>query len=257
MYKKEFMASFKQTAVIMSFLLLIPIIHWVNEMRLPGGTSSLGTYMMNGGSLCFALLIAGLAYMMFSSEDNDDALEYLKTLPISKWELLKIKILPRLAVLLVPAMAATLFMALQPSITVFELYFLVIAPVMLSILIALLSGFLLGLSDRRNPILIGSMTLLTSYPIFFGSILVHKISRYIDDQTHVGIPAYEFAPVYLYALVHFAVITVPVLIALYLLFPVYKSWDCTAGKVRSQAILKRLAVPSILIVLLWAALLNG
>ncbi len=257
MYKKEFMATLKQTMVILSFMLLIPVIHWVNEIRLPGGTSSLGTYMMNGGSLCFALLIAGLAYMMFSSEDNDDALEYLKTLPISKWELLKIKILPRLAVLLVPAMAATLFFALQPSITVFELYFLAIAPVLLSILIALLLGFLLGLSDRKNPILIGSMTLLTSYPIFFGSILAHRISRYINDQTHVGIPAYEYAPVYLYALVYFAVITVPVLITLYLLLPVYKSWDCTAGKVRSQALLKRLAVPSILIVLLWAALLKG
>lgn len=250
MYKKEFMASLKQTAVILSFMLLIPVIHWVNEMRLPGGTSSFGTYMMNGGFLGFALLIAGLAYMMFSSEDNDDALEYLKTLPISKWELLKIKILPRLAVLLVPALAATLYTAMQPSINVFDLYYLAIAPIFLSILIALVLGFLLGLSDRRNPILIGSMTLLTSYPIFFGFILVHKISRYIYHQTQTDIP------VYLYALVHFVIITAPVLITLYLLLPVYKSWDCTSGKIRSQAILKRLAVPSILIVALWGVLLS-
>lgn len=248
MYKKEFIATLKQTAVILIFMLLIPIIHWVNEMRLPGGTSSLGTYMINGGFLGFVLLIAGLAYMMFSSEDNDDALEYLKTLPISKWELLKIKILPRLAVLLVPALAIIIVTALQPSITASELFFLAIAPILLSILIALVLGFLLGLSDRKNPILVGSMTLLSSYPLFFGSILVRRI---IVHQTQAE------SPVYLYALVHFVTIIVPVFILLYLLLPVYKSWDCTTGKVRSQAILKRLAVPSILIVLLWAALLKG
>ncbi|MEA3267167.1 MAG: hypothetical protein U9P42_09545 [Candidatus Fermentibacteria bacterium] len=248
MYKKEFIASLKQTAAILSFLLLIPIIHQVNEMRLPGGTSSLGTYMMNGGFLCFALLIAGLAYMMFSSEDNDDALEYLKTLPISKWELLKIKVIPRLSILLIPALAVIISVALQPSITAIELYLLVVAPVLLSIMIALMSGFFLGLSDRKNPILIGSMTLLTSYPIFFGSIVMHRISRYIVHRTQAEIP------VYLYALVHLVTVTIPVLIPLFLLIPVYRSWDCTSGKVRSQAILKRLAVPSILIVILWGVL---
>jgi len=251
MYKKEFMATLKQTAVILSFLLLIPVIHWVNEMRLPGGTSSLGTYMMNGGFLCFALLIAGFAYMMFSSEDNDDAQEYLKTLPISKTELLKIKILPRLCILLVPALAIFIWVAFFPGATAVETIFMVLVPILLTILTALLLGFFLGLSDRRNPILIGSMTLIAAYPIFFGSILTLRVSRYIRHQTQADIP------VYLYALVHFVIIIVPVLITLYLLLPVYKSWDCTSGKVRSQALLKRLAVPSILIVLLWAALLKG
>ena len=248
MLRKEIMASLKQTAVILSFMLLIPIVHRINDIRLPGGTSSLGTYMINGGSLCFALLIAGLAYMMFSSEDNDDALEYLKTLPISKWELLKIKILPRLSILLVPSLAIFIFTALLPSITVFELFFLAIIPLSLSVLVALISGFFLGLSDSKNPILVGSMTLLASYPLFFVPDIAHRISRYIVHQTHGEIP------IYLYAIVHFVTIAVPVLIPLYLLFPVYKSWDCTSGKIRSQAILKRLAVPVILIAVLWGVL---
>lgn len=251
MYKKEFIATLKQTVVILSFLLLIPIIHLVNETRLPGGTSSLGTYMMNGGFLCFALLTAGLAYMMFSSEDNDDALEYLKALPISKIELFKIKVLPRLAILLIPAFAIFLWVALMPRVTAIEVIFLTIIPISLTILLALFLGFLLGLSDRKNPILIGSITLITAYPIFFGSILTQKASRYILNQTQADIP------IYLYALVHFIIIIAPVLITLYLLLPIYRLWDCTSGKVRSQAILKRLAVPTIAIVVLIATFLKG
>jgi len=246
MYKKEFIATLKQTAVILSFLLLIPIIHWVNEMRLPGGTSSFATYMINGGFLCFALLIAGFAYMMFSSEDNDDATEYLKALPISKTELLKIKILPRLSILLIPALTIFLWVTLMPRVTVIEVVFITIIPILLTILTALWLGFFLGLSDRRNPILIGSMTLIAAYPLFLGSSIMLRVSRYIADQTQADVP------VYLYALAHFAIIIAPLLITLYLLLPVYKSWDCTAGKVRSQAILKRLAIPSIAIVILLA-----
>ncbi len=251
MYKKEFMATLKQTAVILSFLLLIPIIHWVNEMRLSGGTSSLDTYMMNGGFLCFILLIVGFAYMMFSSEDKDDAQEYLKTLPISKTELLKIKILPRLSILLIPTLALFSWVALMPRVTVIEVVFMTIIPILLTILTALWLGFFLGLSDRRNPILIGSMTLLAAYPLFLGSGLMIRVSQYIRHQTQADIP------VYLYALAHFVIIIIPVLITLYLLLPIYKSWDCTAGKVRSQAILKRLAIPSIAIVVLLATMFKG
>ncbi len=250
MYKKEFIATLKQTAVILSFLLLIPIIHWINEIRLPGGTSSFATYMMNGGFLCFTLLIAGFAYMMFSSEDNDDATEYLKALPISKTELLKIKILPRLSILLIPALAIFLWVALMPQVTVIEVVFMTIIPILLTILTALWLGFFLGLSDRKNPILIGSMTLIAAYPLFLGSVLMIRVSQYIRHQTQAD------TPVYLYALVQFVIIIVPVLITLYLLLPVYKSWDCTAGKVRSQAILKRLAIPSIAIVILLATVLR-
>lgn len=248
MLRKEIMESLKQTAVILSFMLLIPIIHQVNEMRLTGGTSTLSAYMMNGGLICFALLIAGLAYMMFSSEDNDDAMEYLKSLPVSKWELLKIKILPRLVVLSVPILGFIIFLALMSPSEMADYFFLLAAPVALTVIIALISGFFLGISDRKNPILIGSMTLIGSYPIFLGTTIVHRISRDIANQTHAEIP------LYLYALVHFVTVAVPAVIPLCLLIPIYKSWDCRSGKVRSQAILKRLAVPSILIAILWGVL---
>ncbi|MCK5132159.1 MAG: hypothetical protein KAR40_08430 [Candidatus Sabulitectum sp.] len=247
MLKKEIMDTLKQTGAILSFMLLIPVIHQVNEIRL-GGTSSLGNYFIKGASLNFMLLIVGLAYMMFSSEDNDDAMEYLKSLPVSKWELLNIKILPRLAVLSVPILGFTIFSALTAPSDITDYFFLLVAPVALTVIIALISGFFLGISDRKNPILIGAMTLLSSYPIFLGSIIVHRISRYIVHQTQAEIP------LYLYALVHFVTVTIPVLIPLCLLIPVYRSWDCRSGKVRSQAILKRLAVPSILIVILWGVL---
>ena len=250
MFKNELIATLKQTAVIMSFMLLIPIIHRVNEMRLSGGTSSLNTYMMNGSFLAFAVLIAGLAYKMFSSEDSDNALEYLKTLPISKWELLRTKVLPRLVILLVSALVIITLSTSSESSLTFDLFFLVIAPILLSILTALMLGFFLGLSDRKNPILIGSMTLLTLYPLL-GSVLAFNIHRGIVQHTQTDIPIYWAAPG------HFLIISAPILISLYLLLPIYKSWDCTSGKVRSQVILKRLAVPSILIVLLWAELLKG
>jgi hypothetical protein len=96
MLRNEILKTLKQTAVILSFLLLIPVVHWANEMRIPGGTSSLGTYFLHGSYLNYLMLVAGLSYMMFSRENDDDAMEYLKTLPISNRILVITKTLPRL-----------------------------------------------------------------------------------------------------------------------------------------------------------------
>lgn len=251
MLKKEITETLKQMGVILGFLLLIPLVHQINEIRLPEGTSSLTNYMLNGGALVFAILVTGLAYMMFSREEIDESVEYLKTLPISKWELLRVKLLPRFLALSVPVIGICTFFAVKSPADIKEIVFLMLSPIILTIIVALIYGFFLGISDRKNPVLAGSIVLLTSYPIFFGSILAHDVYRNIINRGGAE------TSVYLYALIHFLCIILPALIPLFLLIPIYRSWDCSSGKIRSQMILKRLAVPSILIVILWAGLLPG
>lgn len=249
MLKKEIQDTLKQTVVILSFLLLMPIVHRINEMRLPGGTSSLEEYMINGGTLVFAMLVIGLAYMMFSSEEKDGALEYLKTLPISKWELLKVKLLPRFIALSLLTLVLCAFYRPDNPENITDIFFLILSPIIFTSIVALIYGFSLGISDRQNPVLIGAVVLLSSYPIFFGFVVSNKIYRYIVNQS------YAVESISLYALVHFFSVILPALIPLCLLIPVFRSWDCASGKIRSQSILKRLAVPTILIVVLWVVLL--
>jgi len=244
MLRYEILKTLKQTAVILSFLLLIPVIHWANEIRIPGGTSSLGNYFISGGFLNYLMLVVGFAYMMFSTEDSDDAMEYLKTLPVSNRVLFITKILPRLVVLAFPLLGLTLYETIAEGFQI-DTFLLITVPLVISVAMALVYGFFLGISDRRNPVLLAVLTLLSSYPLILGPVISEKITGYLIHHTHTEHTSF------LFALVHFVSVVIPALIPLFLLIPVYRSWDAAPGRVRSQAILKKLAVPSILVIVLW------
>jgi len=244
MLRNEILKTLKQTAVILSFLLLIPVIHRANEMRIPGGTSSLGTYFVNGGFLNYLMLVVGLSYMMFSMENDDDAMEYLKTLPVSNRVLFITKTLPRLVVLAIPLLGLTLYETIAEGFQM-DTFLLFAVPLVMSVATALIYGFFLGISDRRNPVLIVVATLLSSYPLLVGTVISLRITRYLVSLNHPEHTGYIFPIALLLLLV------LPALIPLFLLIPVYRSWDAVPGRIRSQAILKKLAVPSILVVALW------
>jgi hypothetical protein len=245
MLRNEVLKTLRQTAVILSFLLLIPIIHWANEMRIPGGTSSLGTYFVTGGFLNYLMLVVGLSYMMFSRENDDDAIEYLKTLPVSNRVLFITKTLPRLVVLAVPLLGLTLYETIAEGFQI-DTFLLLTVPLGISVAVALIYGFFLGISNRRNPVLIAVVTLLSSYPLLVGTDISLRITRYLVPYIQP-----EHAGYILLFTTHLFLVVLPALIPLFLLIPIFRSWDMTPGSVRSQAILKKLAIPSILVVVLW------
>lgn len=240
MLRKEIMDTLKQTAAVACMLLVLPIVHWVNVSRF-NGTTSLENYMIIGIVMDFLLLIAVLAYMMFSDENTDSAAEYLKTLPVSKWKLFWIKTLPRFSVLIILMLAFVVYIAINHTA---DLDILTTSFFMLIIMLALASGFFMGiLADRENPVLLIVFSLLITYPILLGLGLEQMLYRKLQIDS-----------IFLRILMDFAVIVLPSLIPIGLLIPLYKSWDCTSKKITTQRILKRLAVPAAVVAGIWGVI---
>lgn len=247
MLRKEIMDTLRQTALVLSFLLLIPLIFWVNKMRLPGDLY-LFDYLYAGITLDLQLLIAWFAYSIFSREDNDDASEYLKSLPVSRWKMLCIKILPRLAVVWILELILSATTMSKAGLMSYSYSTALMFPVL-----AMLAGFILGISHRRNPVLIFSLMLLVTYPTLIGPIISYML--FIGKGS--PLIALHTSHYTLYRILRTLVIFLPSVLPIALLFPVYKSWDCSSARIRSQRILKRIAVPVVLVVSLWGVVLTS
>ncbi|MCK5842561.1 MAG: hypothetical protein KAH31_10360, partial [Candidatus Sabulitectum sp.] len=90
MLKKEIMDTLKQTGLVLSFLLIIPLVYGVNQFRLEENMTFF-VYTLWGLTFILPLLSFFLAYTMFASDDHEGAAEYLKSLPLLKWKLLAVK----------------------------------------------------------------------------------------------------------------------------------------------------------------------
>ncbi len=102
---KEMKETTRQTIFVMSFWILIPVLYLLDSSVVRSGWTFI-EYISNGTDLFVLVTSAYLAYNMFKSEREQDAVEYLLSLPISRNMLLLHKVLPRLLVclvLLVPA----------------------------------------------------------------------------------------------------------------------------------------------------------
>ncbi len=257
MWKKEITDTLKQTGIVLSFLLLMPIIFGINQIRFSGESLSFSWYIDWGMSYLIPFLILYLAYNIFSQEDSDGALEYLNTLPLNNWKLLAIKILPRFVVLSsLVLIYESLFRSIQPnhsglSTSVLLWGSLTFLHESSLLLIAMVSGFMLGLSDRKNPFLILAFAVPVLYIV---------LSRYYLPPSSFfrffyyfwwklfGHDRYNFILWFLSSAIQ---ITLPAVIPVAVLIPLYKSWDAFSGKIRSQRILKRMAAPLTLIIALF------
>ena len=259
MWRKEITDTLKQTALVLSFLLLIPIIFGINQLRLAENTTFF-SYTIWGVTLIIPLLVIHLAYNMFASEDSDGALDYIRSLPVNKWKLLAAKVLPRL-------LLAWFVVLLCNKISVsswwshgIQVFWLGSGPEGLLTntfmpLLVMISGFLLGISDRKNPFLL----LVFIIPILFfalsasGSILSNRILMlyYFNFMEPNAITLTWVW--YVGRLLAFTIgVIIPSLLPVLAVLPVYKSWDCSSGKVRSQRMLKRMTGPLGLLIVLYA-----
>jgi len=254
MIKREILNTLRQTALTLSFGLLLPVVYWINEQRLVEN-KPFGHYAEFGAMTLLVFLVLNLAYTMFASEDKDGAGEYLKSLPIPKLRLLCMKILPRLLVSLFFLFGYVFTVSPLASRFTTGEYFVVFIPT----LVVMLSGFLLGISDRKNPFLAGLLLLPAFYWILSGPLaasiaggILMKHTNFIYETTGSSIAQMRFC----FDASQLTMNLLPTLLPVAVLLPLYRKWDCSSGKLRSQEMLKRLILPTALILTITYIIFN-
>ncbi|MCK5132157.1 MAG: hypothetical protein KAR40_08420 [Candidatus Sabulitectum sp.] len=249
MLKKEIMDTLKQTTLVLSFLLLIPIVFWVNNMILQDNPP-FSFYLTSGVMLGITLLAFSLAYTMFSSKR--DEFKNLLSTASSKWELLAVKTLPRLTVVWILMLAFLIIGAMPPEQIAGSAFmrilgirlgeFLVIFSVPLLIM---LSGFFLGMADKKSPLLIGCFLLAMTYPLLTGpKILINVFDKVFIPLRITAIATLDVATI--------ITVLLPSALVVCVLIPFYKSWNASSEKIKKERMLKRMAGPVGLIILLSA-----
>ena len=256
MLKKEILDTLKQTTLILSFLLLVPLIFGINQIRLHEEDLNLMWYFDWSLSYLIPSLIIYLAYNVFASEDSDGASEYLRTLPMSRWKLLAGKIFPRFVVLMILVLLYEAFfhdshahMAefgwfANPQRPLYPVH------LVLLILAPLIYGFMLGISDRKSVILPIAFAIPVLYLTFSGFAFFNPLSHVLYN---LWWPRFPHTDIDVFFRLNSIVLNlIPVLLPMIALIPEYKSWDCSSGKIRSTRILKRMSFPLGLLIVLYS-----
>ncbi|MBD3278090.1 MAG: ABC transporter permease subunit, partial [Candidatus Aegiribacteria sp.] len=142
MFRLELKATLRQTLFVMGFMVIMPLLYLLDSSVYMTGTS-LVDYMLGGYGLLWLITAGCLAYNMFRKEDEDDAEEYLLSLPISRYNLLAVKTVPRFAVL---AGLELLFRLLTGR----QMWFSDFPGMIVFLICILLCGFMLGLAGRKS-----------------------------------------------------------------------------------------------------------
>ena len=207
------------------------MVYWINESRLEVN-KPFSDYLEAGAMIMTFALVAKLSYSMFSGEDSNNAFEYLKTLPLPGWKLAGFKILPRLfvSILVIIGLNVLVSPAAMPVkegvyLTAYEFPVLVLS---------LFSGFLLGIADRKNVVLVTLFLVPVFYLLFVapdtGGLLHYHYHSYFNG----------YLTWYIAMLIGF--------LPLAPLWGVYRKWDCSSIQIRTQVMLKKLMLPASLIV---------
>jgi hypothetical protein len=117
MTKKEYRDILKRTLVILSVLSIIPLIYIFDRIKWKSDTDYLGIFIIAFGVI--VLFIANrLGAETFRTEHDDNAFEYLLTLPISKGAIILKKLIPRLVLIIPPVICYEVLMLLSKKIQV-------------------------------------------------------------------------------------------------------------------------------------------
>jgi len=115
MIKKEYRDIYKTALVILSILLVIPLIYIFDRIKWKSDTDYMGIFIIALGAVIF-LLANRLGVDTFRTELEDNAFEYLLTLPISRSAIILDKLLPRLAVIIPPVICYEIMILLTKKI---------------------------------------------------------------------------------------------------------------------------------------------
>lgn len=251
MLRKELIATLRQTAAILGFLLLVPVVFWINQARLPDNPG-FNHYLDWGLMIVLPFLALYLGYMMFEEEDRDGAHEYLQTLPLRNAKLLALKIIPR-AIVLLPVFFTPW---LRSNVCYWQID--VVNRFLYSLFlpgIILFSGFLLGISNRRNPFLVTALLVPVLFLVKsgFGSILTMKLTYgfYFSIMEPLGSES-ELLFTMAHRLFYLVGTILPAALPSMVLIPVFTGKTGISGECKARIMLAKMLIPLLLILALFA-----
>jgi len=169
MYKKEFIESARQALIVLVFLLIIPMFYVLDQLLIKTGLDYKAVLVMGFG-MVISIITLIYTTTIFQNETRDHAMEYLLSLPISKYSIIGWKLGPRISIL---SILYVVFLAIQPSgRDVFaDGYSLFIHPVVLPIVMftLLILGFILGLIGHKN-VFMKVFVIISFYAVMGGAV---------------------------------------------------------------------------------------
>jgi ABC-type transport system involved in cytochrome c biogenesis permease component len=218
--RREILETLRQTLFIMSFLLVMPIVFFI-QREVNGVESHLAEFVLGGYGILWIITSVYVAYNMFRSELRDGAIEYLLSLPVSKPVLLFMKVVPRISILII---LGILFYWLNGQWGFFSSVWGMVA----FLLFIQICGFVLGITGRSNWL---ARTVLA----FLAVEMFIVIS--IPPEFLWNGPLPDSRLLYL----AFEALVLPVL-----LLPAYSDWDLRPASEKSGRLAKLAIIPLIL-----------
>lgn len=253
MFLKELKDTLRQTGFIMAFFILVPMLYLTDQAVYETGLIFI-EYISNGLDLFILITAVYLAYNMFKVEERDGATEYLLSLPISRWNLMVRKGLPRIAVLSVllligfvvndlrlsnGSVLGSIFMNWYPG------YFYVLG----FVIFLQICGFMLGLIGRTSWVT-NLILLFMTLCVWQGATttgIIQSIIGNVFGSWHTAI-RFQFAiRNYGFVLINYSVYFV---LLAYILVPLLRKWDLKPIRVREVWFQKRAFLPMIVFSLL-------
>lgn len=231
MLKKEFREIIVPALVRLSFLLIFPLISLTGA-----GEYLWGYFFFLSMILGFILLWIASTYGMdaFKNEHRDQALEYLLSFPYSKFKIVWVKLLPRMAILLLLILANLVvdFVGLARWFKGegFGFYFLTFLSLFSLVLFFLLSGFFVSMFFEKKKSRI-YVTFAAFFSLMAVSLGIHSLLMSSPLIRHL----YDIS-----FLVGCVVVLIPMSIAF---VSVYRRFDLKSAEVHGRRFLLRALPP--------------
>ena len=253
MWIRELKETLRQTIFIMAFFILVPLLYLTDQAVISSGVTFL-EYMSNGLDLFILITAFYLAYNMFKVEERDGATEYLLSLPITRWRLLRYKLIPRAVVLTILLLIGSIINDLRISDgsvlgLVFVNWRVGLFYLVGFIIFVQICGFILGLTGRESwsarlmllgMILcvwqLGTITIAVNTLIYkvYDIWRVFRFSSWLEAN---GRTLLDFAVFYF--------------LLWYILKPLCRIWDLKPMRVREIWFQKRAVLPMLVFLLLF------
>ena len=253
MWIKELKETLRQTIFIMSFFILVPLLFLTDQAVFSTGLTFL-EYMSNGLDLFILITAFYLAYNISKVEERDGATEYLLSLPITRWQLIRYKIIPRVAVLTILLLIGSIVNDLRISSgSVLGMIFIYWGTGLV-FLIGLITfiqacGFILGLTGRESwsaRLMLLSMVLCVWQLGTITIVITRLIYKVFDMWTALRFPFWlgDNGSAILDFSVFFALLW-------YILKPLCRMWDLKPMRGREIWFQKRAVLPMVVFLLLF------
>jgi hypothetical protein len=206
MIYKEFKDIYKQVLIVLSFLMIIPIIHYrkfSSSIEL-SRTGMVSRIVYNNEIISYFFIFAFIVFIladvlgksMFNSEFKDNGFEYMLSMPLSKLEILRNKVIPRVIILfsLIIVYAVIFNMYIKDPSQLNSGVHILVLPKYMSVLILFSFIVSVSLSIFKSKNWIALIYLLTAYIIFSLPFSIKVILRAynVNFKSEVEIFGYSF-----------------------------------------------------------------